>query len=226
MSLFALPLMPLMVGLGFWQLDRADEKRQLLAQQEVVVQASPQVITPAFMPELYTPLKLVGRFEQHRHFLLDNQVVDGRLGYDVISPFLDNSGAVVLVNRGWVAAPPTRAEKPVFATPENDVTIYASAGYHLKQPFLLVPDESATDWPIVVQAIDVELFSELLSESLTSYFARAEPGQAGSFIYHYQNVAVLPEKHTAYAVQWFAMTAALLLLYVWFGFNASKNRNP
>lgn len=217
MNVFALPLLPIMLNLGFWQLDRADEKREILAAQEQLLQAEPIRISNEPV-ETYRPITLIGKYDQDKHFLLDNVVNKGAVGFDVITPFYDESGQVVLVNRGWLKAAASRADLPVITTPKGRQILVANVGRNLGKPFLLGDQVFGDSWPMVIQAVELPKMAVVLDAAIGDYFARLEIGAAGAYQHHYQVVNILPSKHTGYSVQWFAMTIALFVLYLLFGF--------
>ena len=103
MSLAVTLLVPLMLGLGFWQLDRADQKR---AHQDTLfsrLASAPVAGRDTLAPEPFQRVRLEGRFEADRYFLVDNQVADGVVGYWVVQSFSTPQGVRWLVNRGWIA---------------------------------------------------------------------------------------------------------------------------
>jgi surfeit locus 1 family protein len=93
----------LFLSLGRWQWGRAEQKRELWAQFE---RGTGEVMSPGTRPlsELprYTRVRVAGRWEPRRQFLLDNRTHDGRAGYEVLTPLWLDDGRIVLVNRGWV----------------------------------------------------------------------------------------------------------------------------
>jgi len=93
----------LFLSLGRWQWGRAEQKRELWAQFDrgggEVVSLGTRGTTE--LPR-YTRVRVEGRWEPRRQFLLDNRTHDGRAGYEVLTPLWLDDGRVVLVNRGWV----------------------------------------------------------------------------------------------------------------------------
>jgi surfeit locus 1 family protein len=93
----------LFVVLGHWQWGRAGQKTALWAEFE---RGAAQVVplgarTTTDLPR-YSRVRVEGRWEPQRQFLLDNRTHDGRAGYEVLTPLWLDDGRVVLVNRGWV----------------------------------------------------------------------------------------------------------------------------
>lgn len=226
-GLFALVFVPLFLSLGFWQLQRAEEKRAINARWESQRLEAPlpmtsleqfQPLTPstAASSELaYRPVSLRGQALPGRHFLLDNRMRDRRYGVEVITPVRLESGAVVLVNRGWQAADPMRRSLPEVSELESgtDLTgyIYVPPG----ESYLLGDIASDRAWPRLIQAAHVPALAEMLGEDVYPFVVRLDPDSAGALLADWPLVNTRPEKHTAYAVQWFAMAAVLLLLFIW-----------
>jgi surfeit locus 1 family protein len=96
-----------LIGLGFWQLDRARQKRELIAAFEQgggEAQTLDQALARGLDAALYRHVRVEGHYEGARQFLLDGQIVgEGQIGYDVLTPFvLDGGRGTILVNRGFV----------------------------------------------------------------------------------------------------------------------------
>ncbi|HBM08322.1 MAG TPA: cytochrome oxidase biogenesis protein Surf1,facilitates heme A insertion, partial [Pseudomonas sp.] len=90
-TLVVLCLLPFLVWLGFWQLERADQKRDMLARQEAREAAAPlgpeQIET--LQDPAYARINLQGSFDAEHSFLLDSRTRDGRVGVELLQPFQD-----------------------------------------------------------------------------------------------------------------------------------------
>jgi len=239
-------VLPLLFTLGNWQLNRADEKREIQEKRNLR-----QAQAPAAVESLdtttdlaFTPVKLTGIFDNQHNYLLDNRVNSGKVGYDVLSPFLTTTGKWVLLNRGWIVAPPLRSDKPVIpsvsmsvdamdgAVPveplsgelgqidstENAKTISVLASVYVSpgKPFQLEEQNfDNIEWPLVIQVVEAEKLGALLNRDFFQYELRLQAHEIGALKAEWQAINVQPEKHVAYAVQWFAMAAALA---IWFLF--------
>ncbi len=65
-----------------------------------------------------------GHWLAEKTFFLDNKIYRSRPGYHVLTPLqLSGSASVVLVNRGWIAAPRLRSEVPSVASPTDEIEI-------------------------------------------------------------------------------------------------------
>lgn len=241
--LFVLVFLPLTLKLGVWQIERSDEKQALLSMMDQRF-SSPSVVLDNRQPILpFRRYNLTGHFEE-QHYLLDNRIRDGQVGYELISPFYISGGkhlAYVMVNRGWIKAGKYREHLPEITTP---VGVVGLEGYfHETDGKVPVLKETPRldGWPQRVQQVSWHNFKQQLSgELLFEYEFRLLEGmkEAGvqeqqlakkelptkeiqentdlSASLHYKlgwpRTTILPEKHTAYAFQWFALAMALLIL--------------
>jgi len=228
-------VLPLLITLGFWQLNRADEKRQIQQAFEQKQQQAPRPLTQlsaeqksiAAVDMAFTPVTVTGEFDQQHVLLLDNQVVNGQVGYDVLVPLkiavsASSETQWVLINRGWVAAPPTRDQLPAIPLLSDGVmqlqgSVYVSPG----EAFLLEDQNwQQAEWPLVIQSVDVPLLAKTLSRTFFPYQVRLADTDRAALNVHWQTISVEPQKHVAYAVQWFAMATALIIWFVFAQSNA------
>lgn len=226
-SLLVLGLLPLLLGLGFWQLARAEEKRELLAVHQARRLAAPIAIgeLQGHADPAYVRVQLYGRFDAAHSLLLDNRIRGGRAGVEVLQPFHDrDSGLWLLLNRGWLPWPDRRIV-PTFATPDSPLSLTAWVYVPPGEAFRLQQDRPGDGWPRLVTAVEPDVLWQQLERAGLSYEVRLEPGPA-SFQADWPVVAMGPDKHIGYAVQWFALAAALLGLFGYFGLhNARETRH-
>ncbi|MCV6624494.1 MAG: SURF1 family protein, partial [Cellvibrionaceae bacterium] len=151
-----------------------------------------------------------GRFAPSKYWLLDNQIKRGRVGFDVIMPFVVGE-QVLLVNRGWVAGDPGRRSLPEVDTPAGHISITGRVYY----PHRADGPSLAADWywpriighlGLVDMARDIELIQ------VPRAILRLQQDSPGALLTGWPTVNVSPQKHRAYAMQWFAMALALFLL--------------
>lgn len=224
-TLLVLVLLPLLLGLGFWQLQRAEDKRVLIAEQAARSQepALDLLELEAADDLAFRRVRLVGEFDGEYSLLLDNRQRGGRVGIELLQPFLDRpSGRWVLVNRGWLPWPERRTP-PAFDTPQGELQLLATVYLPTGEAFLLGDGAPGEGWPRLVNAVDAPaLWGELGRDGLAAEL-RLAPGPA-SYVGNWPVVAVGPEKHLGYAVQWFALAATLLGLYLWLGVKQARER--
>ena len=215
--LLSLCLFPLMIALGFWQLDRADEKQRILNQYNANQQASPAGVEglQSRTNLQYRSAWLEGELDAKRRIILDNRVANGKPGYQILEA-LNVAGMeqMILVNRGWVPASLDRNILPQIEAVEGQVkfrgVLYQSlGGYRLDDGISQV-----AEWPARVGWITAERAEELFAESFFPYQLRLDQDSPGALQTGWPTVSVQPAKHTGYAVQWFAMALVLLVMTV------------
>lgn len=224
-TLIVLMLLPTLVSLGFWQLSRGAEKREILshyAERRAAEPVSPTQILYADEPA-WRRLRMQGRFDPEHSVLLDNAIRDGKAGVELLQPFLDHaSGLWLLVNRGWLPWPDRRA-LPAFDTPDQRLELTAWVYETPGKAFRLRADAPTHAWPKLVNSVEPEALWLELGREGYPHALRLEPGPAANRV-DWPVVAMGPEKHVAYAVQWFALALALLVLYGYLGWHQGKQR--
>jgi surfeit locus 1 family protein len=210
-----------LVSLGFWQLDRADQKRRLSedyakrARSAVVTLGDQRVDVEAWR---FRRVRVAGAFEGAHQYLLDNQVHKGVAGYHVVTPFrLEDENRVVLVDRGWVPQGADRSQFPSIGIASAHRLLDAMVTY-FPQPGLRIgsADGGATGWPRVIEYFDLAAMEQQLGADVLPFLLLLDPDEAGGFVREWAPAAtrIGPERHEAYAAQWFSLAFALLILYL------------
>ncbi len=215
--LLVLCLFPLLMFLGFWQLERAVEKQGIVDEFTVNRQAPPAGIEALDGDDnlQYRTALLVGELDADRRVILDNRVKFGRPGYEILEVLsIEGFEPKILVNRGWVPAALDRDVLPdvpsVLGQVELRGAMYRTlGGYRLDDGIGVI-----TKWPARVGWISSDRAAVLFAEAFYPYQLRLEAASPGALTTGWVTVAVQPAKHTGYAVQWFAMAAVLLLMTV------------
>lgn len=218
-TLGLLLLLPLLIGLGVWQLDRAAQKRELFEQFEADAGAAlsinrvHEIDTSALR---YSNASVTGRYDGAHQFLLDSMTHAGRVGYHVLTPLrLPDARRNVIVNRGWVPAGATRDDLPEVPVEANlrelggRIALPPRPGIRLEQ----TPAEGG-GWPQVMFYPTIETLETRLGYPLENYFVLLAPGEPDGFVREWRPDVPGPATHIGYAVQWFALALALLIIYV------------
>ncbi len=222
-TLVTLLLLPVLISLGFWQLGRADQKYAARALREQRMTQPPRQLSPADADVdtmLARHVNTTGRFDLQHQFLLQNQVYRAQPGYQVYTPLRLGGNAAVLVDRGWVPAQPGTHEQPDLSGETESVTFTAvvdtppSIGLKLG-----APDAGAQQWPRQVQYLDLDWAQRLLGYRLLPYVLLPIDLPARGMVHnrtpeHIGERGMPPEKHISYAVQWFALSLALIVIYI------------
>lgn len=219
-TLAAVLLLALFVALGIWQLQRAAQKRALVREYEARSSEAPVPIDSgagSAQALRHRHVRARGTYDHGRQFLLDNRTHRGAAGYQVLTPLrLAPGPAAVMVNRGWVPLGPSRERLPPLPAPAGTVRIGGIVSEPGADPFLLGPaGYGSGGWPRVVQSIDLAQMQRLLGYPLLPYVVRLDPAADGGFVREWRpDYGLSPQRHTAYAFQWFTLAAAVLAVYV------------
>ncbi len=214
--LFAGTLLPVLVGLGFWQLERAAEKTELLNQWEEPAGARAWEEIAEGTPPTGQPVILSGRYRSTT-WLLDNRTRDGVPGYEVLSLFEPERGLPVVVNRGWVPAERRRSQLPDIATPDGKVRLLARVADYPEPPVLAeegAADQPDTGGPQRVQALSRQRAADREPAVAGRILKLDDSGQAGAFRADWEPDMMGPQTHYGYALQWFSLAAALIILTI------------
>jgi surfeit locus 1 family protein len=226
LAFVALLLFCLFISLGMWQLRRADEKSALLLSFSQRVHHTPLLVDNLNTQDdlRFYRAQLTGTFDNEHTFLLDNKTHNGKIGYEVYTPFrAAGLSTPILVDRGFIQGTGDRHTLPDVKA-INDETIVVGM---LNKPPLYAAlgdmvDNNTTSWPLRVEFIELEKIGNLLNNSLFPYILTITPKHPAAFDLQWEIVMMSPERHQGYALQWFAFALTLLILFVSLNF---KNKN-
>jgi len=225
--IFTMLVFLILIKLGFWQIDRALEKEQ--RQQRISELSQRQALSLAQLLTLSglqdgindLPIQLKGDFVGDKVFLLDNQPNKGRLGYRVYQ-IIESNGDAILVNLGWVQGSIDRNILPEISpiTGQHTITGHVrevEVGIQLQAQNLTNPS-----WPLRVQQIELDKFSQLIDKKLLPFVVYLDKKETIGYIKNWQPIVMPPEKHRAYAFQWFSLALAWISLMVWAAIKMAK----
>ena len=218
----------ILLGLSFWQWQRAAEKSHTLAriaswqQQGAINLMRLSSINPGEQDGVQ--LQFNARWLSPMVWLVDNQMVDGRIGYDVLIAVEDvtaNSSArsALLVNLGWVVGPLDRNSLPSIDVPE-ELKVDGIFRTRIKGVLLGKNIEDKGTWPMRLQQVDIESLNSWIQLPLVN--GLAYQGKNSPYLHHYNPVILPPERHKAYALQWFLLALAVIVIAL----AASSRKHP
>jgi surfeit locus 1 family protein len=222
-TLAVLCILPVLIALGFWQLDRAEQKRAILSLQKQGMAAPALELTSA-TPEdkdalRYKPAVAVGHYDGDHQILIDNQTAEGKVGYFVLTPFILSEGhKAVLVNRGWIQSNRDRKTLPDIVIRKNQTQVSGRLNHFPSVGIKLAgADQPTAGWPAVVQIADSTVLSARLGYPVFPFMLELDKQAPEGYRREWHEAAAMPpEKHVAYAMQWFGLAFALAMLFVWF----------
>jgi surfeit locus 1 family protein len=203
------------MSLSMWQLDRAAEKKALLQ----MFGADAPYSRPANFTSLdeFDRIQVDGQFLGDRQILIENILVNSRLGYYVITPFRPAANhPLLLVNRGWLPKEGAGSSIPAIGVDDSARTVRGLVG-HLPRVGIRPGEafEGSRDWPRIAVYPNLDEISAELGEPLLPTLLLMSPDEEGGFVRQWQPNVSGPMTHYGYAFQWFAMAAAVAAILFW-----------
>lgn len=229
--LLAAALVAMLARLGFWQLQRADEKQAAQTRQSERLAAPPlsagALLAADQAPEglRFRRAEVAGSYDSPHQFLLDNRTEAGVAGYHVYTPlYVDADRPLLLVNRGWVAAGPRRDHLPPVSVPVAERVVRGTV--ELPRADLFVLGDAGygqSGWPRVVQKLDPALVAGALGHAVAPVVLLLDPRESDGFSRRWTAyLGIPPERHRGYALQWFALAATLTVIAATLGWRALR----
>lgn len=218
LAVLVLVMLGVFLALGSWQLQRKTEKEQIL-ESENQKSSFETVGLPLQLDDYsewrYREVILSGTYLSSQQLLLENQIREGVVGFNVFTPLQTTAGAVVLVDRGWLEQGEYREQLPDISVAETSRKI---AGYAYT-PFgeglrLGSVDNEQSGWPRMIQYIDYTQVSDILGKPLLPVILRLSPEADDGYLREWAVVAFGPERHLGYAVQWFGLALAMFVILI------------
>jgi surfeit locus 1 family protein len=207
--------------LGWWQLQRAQQKQDIQRQVDLrqalpPLPASELARSAQQVPgQVQRQVRVSGRWLVDRSIYLDNRQMNRRVGFFVLTPLELAPGDAVLVQRGWVPRDPRdRGALPALPRQTGEVTVAARI---IPEPSRLF-ELKAGDDGLIRQNLDVQSYARETGLSLRPLvLLQTEPSAENDFLRRDWPVPSSDlAKHHGYAFQWFALCALIAGLYVWF----------
>ena len=213
----------LFVSAGRWQYGQAELKRAQMAAFEAVIGAEPRPLSSRMFDAAdgFDRVRIPGEL-LHQRYLLDNQVRDGRVGIDVFAPLRRDDGQVMLVALGWLAYAGAQRDLPVLPN-LDEAALGGAAGWS----GILAPPPAhglrlgrawheQPGYPKLMPYFDLSEIATDLGVPLAARVLRLDPDQAGDVWRRDWRPAqgMPPERHLAYAWQWWSLAIAIVAVFV------------
>lgn len=228
-------VLAILIGLGFWQLERKGEKEALIGR----IVARSRVEPPAALPRIedwnpaadeFRRVRVTGAFLHDKETLVHGLAagsVPGRAlqGFYVLTPFRPSGGGTVLVNRGFVPTELKDAGRRAAGQIAGETTVTGILrGSEPRTMFVPAPDPARGEWynrdiagiSAAKGIADGGLF-------LVEADATANPGgwpKGG------QLRVDLPNNHLQYAFTWFGIAGCLVGVFGVFAWRRFKDGAP
>jgi surfeit locus 1 family protein len=225
LSIVTLVALIILIGLGFWQLERREEKRALLADISHRMIAPAESIEALLINEADAPFRHAtaqGTFVNTQEAYVFSPRTDEtgvHLGYKVIAPMRLTGTAVVLVDRGWVPeekrTPATRLRGQIEAPISVRGLLKPAAS-----PGMFTPEPNLVEHIWYVHDIAAIAAAYGLKPATLLYLEASTPVPSGPV-----PISQTPEianNHLLYTLTWFSL--AIVLAVIYFVFHHSRGR--
>jgi len=232
--IFATLLFTVLVGLAVWQLQRLQWKNDLIEQSRNAVTAKPVSITDIEAGQEYgfnvnflrAQLNGYYRHDLERYIYRSNK---SKPGYHIVTPFIEDKGYIVFVDRGWVPQKQRLPkDRPNSRKPEGKITITGVTRSHATGLKLFLPDPDMTkkiwywyDRESIAKSLPAGLGAmsdgqqAIVSAMFFQLEPKGEPG-AGNLPKILPVTIKLTNNHLQYAITWFALAFILLVMTIYF----------
>jgi len=209
----------IMVGLGFWQLDKHHQRMAYLEGAVAELQDAPFVLTggpedDAYAERVWHQARAQGAYDFENQVLIRGKFHEDVMGYHVVTPFLiAGSDRAVLVDRGWI--PPGEYDSPADISQYDEPQTTEIVGQIVQtEPSAKPPETPMFQW----YRVDVENIARQLPYQVLPFYIALDEPETPRTEPPYRQAPVLkldPGSHFGYAMEWFFFALALPLLYAW-----------
>jgi surfeit locus 1 family protein len=217
-TVMSLPALLLLLGLGAWQIQRLKWKEGLIAQRAAAV-AAPAVPAPQTLDAarrlVYHHVFVDGLFLNAKEIYLGASAGAGSIGYQVLTPLAEANGRLIFINRGYIPArlrdPKTRAAGQIDG-PVHIVGV------------LRLPPNGRPNWFLPDNRPDLNywFWIDLAAMAAADRLVRVAPfyidadatPNPGGWPKGGVPLPELPNHHLQYAITWFSLAAALVVIYL------------
>jgi surfeit locus 1 family protein len=228
-TIFTVPVTLLLLALGFWQIHRLYWKRELIEQRQAAVSAAPLAalsLKDAKGME-FRHVSDEGVFLHDKEIFIGATSEVGRQGYQILTPLLEPGGRMVFVNRGFIPAelkdPARRAGGQLAGTVRvQGLLRLPPAG----RPAWFLPDNRPDlNYWFWVDLLAMSAADKLEPDRVASFYidADASPNPGGWPKGGVTRLA-LPNDHLQYAITWFSLAVALMVIYFLFHRRDARTR--
>ncbi len=226
-----------MVLLGFWQLDRYHQRASINARITAGTSATPVPLTgvvphPGGAPGTagsppggdmeWLRVQVTGRYDTSKEILVRGRTVQGRVGFEVLTPLVLADGTAVLIDRGWV--PPAEggalAMPSVPAAPDGEQTVLG----RLRPPESRGGPPKEVNGRLELRRITPSSIAPAMPYAVYNAYVSTDQPAPGL-------TAVAPEKQNAlqnagYVLQWWLLAALTLYGFAYLARREARGPEP
>ena len=213
--IFAIIFVPITISLGLWQIERANEKKVIISNYDKLLVSTPIALQKEQPLENWQPIETVGAY-QDLVVYEDNAINSGKAGFKVYHLFQNGDGTFIFVHRGFIERNLIKNNLPRIDTPVGKKNIKGTTLFKQNNTFVKNIEES--DIRIIQEfntSVLIERFPILKDRYLHPLLFNLDVRDADKFQPIEKPVNMTATKHIGYAIQWFGLCAALIILTIY-----------
>lgn len=224
-TLFTVPALMVLIGLGAWQIERLNWKNALVDTFDARM-ALPPVAAPLSIESMdawrYRRVELVGVYQHQKEILMTGRPFEGTAGFHVLTPFLLRDNRIIIVNRGWVPEKLRASKDRPETLIEGLVTVQGIIREDKRRGSFVPDNEPRNEVWLYVDTDQMASHRDIVPVAPYYVDAIRAEGPYQLPIGASTEIKVRNE-HLQYAVTWFLLAGTLLVIYVIYHFRRPED---
>ena len=213
--IFAIIFVPITISLGIWQIERANEKKLIIANYDKLLVSAPIALQKNQMLNNWQPIETTGTYEDTIVYE-DNAINNGKAGFKVYHLFRNDDGTFIFIHRGFIERNLIKNNLPEVEIPTEKKSIYGTTLFKQNNTFVKNIEESDSR---IIQEFNASLLIDkypmLKDKYLHPFLFNLDIRDVNKYQPIEKPVNMTASKHIGYAIQWFGLCAALIILTIY-----------
>jgi len=213
--IFAIIFVPITISLGMWQIERANEKKLIIANYDKLLVSAPIALQKNQMLNNWQPIETTGTYEDTVVYE-DNAINNGKAGFKVYHLFRNDDGTFIFIHRGFIERNLIKNNLPEVEIPTEKKLIYGTTLFKQNNTFVKNIEESDSR---IIQEFNASLLIDkypmLKDKYLHPFLFNLDIRDVNKYQPIEKPVNMTASKHIGYAIQWFGLCAALIILTIY-----------
>lgn len=213
--IFAIIFAPITISLGMWQIERANEKKLIIANYDKLLVSAPIALQKNQMLNNWQPIETTGTYEDTIVYE-DNAINNGKAGFKVYHLFRNDDGTFIFIHRGFIERNLIKNNLPEVEIPTEKKSIYGTTLFKQNNTFVKNIEESDSR---IIQEFNASLLIDkypmLKDKYLHPFLFNLDIRDVNKYQPIEKPVNMTASKHIGYAIQWFGLCAALIILTIY-----------
>jgi len=213
--IFAIIFVPITISLGMWQIERANEKKLIIANYDKLLVSAPIALQKNQMLNNWQPIETTGTYEDTIVYE-DNAINNGKAGFKVYHLFRNDDGTFIFIHRGFIERNLIKNNLPEVEIPTEKKSIYGTTLFKQNNTFVKNIEESDSR---IIQEFNASLLIDkypmLKDKYLHPFLFNLDIRDVNKYQPIEKPVNMTASKHIGYAIQWFGLCAALIILTIY-----------